>query len=428
MGVAKKLLDLAVKAAREAEAAPLAARSVAKAAPRPRQKPVVRTDNPGGEWLKSQRRRAEESRRPVSGAVTGYLKRPIELDPQKLAVIPGASGERRVPGDPQYDNLRPLVEAEGLYKDSPILVGINHRGEPYIIEGNTRAAVARDLGIDRIPAEVRYFAGGEQVGGLMEPGLLEHYMPPSELSLDPNFRRWFEGSKGVDEYGEPRRFYHGRGVYPEHGLGDFSTFDRMAAVTKLRKPVGMDTVGSWFSDRADELGAGQYAGYYGDPNRASSVPGAIMPVYLKYNNPWNTTFDEFLDTGNSLIGRDIKSNPRGRFDTEPLRQWLRERGNDAIQFPRGQVEGDQNVTVVLDPTQIKSAIGNRGTYDPNDPDINKARGGLAVKPVWDKKRPEDLGKPKSLSVKRKKSAKARAAAAGRPYPNAVDNIAMARKR
>lgn len=58
----------------------------------------------------------------------------------------------------------------------------------------------------------------------------------------------------------------------------------------------------------------------------------------------------------------------------------------------------------------------------------KAKGGLAVKPIWEKKRPKDLGKPKSLSVKKKKSAKARAAAAGRPYPNAVDNIAVARKK
>jgi hypothetical protein len=53
---------------------------------------------------------------------------------------------------------------------------------------------------------------------------------------------------------------------------------------------------------------------------------------------------------------------------------------------------------------------------------------FAAKPVWDKKRPKDLGKPKSLSVKRKKSAKARAAAAGRPYPNLIDNMAAARKK
>ena len=53
---------------------------------------------------------------------------------------------------------------------------------------------------------------------------------------------------------------------------------------------------------------------------------------------------------------------------------------------------------------------------------------FAVKPVWDKKRPKNLGKPKSLSAKREKFAKARAAKAGRPYPNLVDNMAAARKK
>jgi hypothetical protein len=53
---------------------------------------------------------------------------------------------------------------------------------------------------------------------------------------------------------------------------------------------------------------------------------------------------------------------------------------------------------------------------------------FAVKPVWDKKRPKDLGKPKGLSVKRKAAAKRRAKAAGRPYPNLVDNMAAALKK
>jgi hypothetical protein len=55
-------------------------------------------------------------------------------------------------------------------------------------------------------------------------------------------------------------------------------------------------------------------------------------------------------------------------------------------------------------------------------------GGGAVKPVWDKDRPEDIGEPKSLSVKKKAFAKGRAKAAGRPYPNMVDNLAAARKK
>ena len=46
--------------------------------------------------------------------------------------------------------------------------------------------------------------------------------------------------------------------------------------------------------------------------------------------------------------------------------------------------------------------------------------------VWDKPRPEKLGKPKKLSSKNKASAKAMAKAAGRPYPNLVDNMREAK--
>ncbi len=50
------------------------------------------------------------------------------------------------------------------------------------------------------------------------------------------------------------------------------------------------------------------------------------------------------------------------------------------------------------------------------------------KPVWEKQRPKSLGKSKPLSPQKKAAAKARAKAAGRPYPNLVDNMAMARKK
>ena len=47
--------------------------------------------------------------------------------------------------------------------------------------------------------------------------------------------------------------------------------------------------------------------------------------------------------------------------------------------------------------------------------------------VWDKARPEGLGKPKKLSSAKKASAKAAAKAAGRPYPNLIDNMRAAKK-
>ena len=48
--------------------------------------------------------------------------------------------------------------------------------------------------------------------------------------------------------------------------------------------------------------------------------------------------------------------------------------------------------------------------------------------VWDKARPKGLGKPKSLTPAKKAKAKAAAKAAGRSYPNLVDNMRAARSK
>ena len=48
--------------------------------------------------------------------------------------------------------------------------------------------------------------------------------------------------------------------------------------------------------------------------------------------------------------------------------------------------------------------------------------------VWEKPRPKGLGKPKALTPAKKAKAKAAAKAAGRPYPNMVDNLRAARSK
>ena len=63
------------------------------------------------------------------------------------------------------------------------------------------------------------------------------------------------------------------------------------------------------------------------------------------------------------------------------------------------------------------------TDNPNDVDLY-AKGGE----VWDKPRPKGLGKPKKMSSEKKAKAKEMAKAAGRPYPNLVDNMRAARKK
>ena len=51
---------------------------------------------------------------------------------------------------------------------------------------------------------------------------------------------------------------------------------------------------------------------------------------------------------------------------------------------------------------------------------------VMAKKVWETKDPTN--KDKKLSPKKKTAAKARAKAAGRPYPNLVDNMAAAKKK
>lgn len=48
--------------------------------------------------------------------------------------------------------------------------------------------------------------------------------------------------------------------------------------------------------------------------------------------------------------------------------------------------------------------------------------------VWDKPRPKKLGKSKPMDAAKKAKAKAMAKAAGRPYPNLVDNMRAARSK
>lgn len=389
--IGEEILDFAVPLARRAgEALGI----LETRAPRPRQRPKIGYDNPGGEWLQRQRRRAAESGNPVSGAVTAYTRKPVMLDPNKVRRLPGHNAERRVPGEMQYDALRPSVEAHGLYPDSPILIGVNHEGAPYIIEGNTRTAVADDLGLPELPAEIRWFAGGEQMpDAMLRPDNIEEFMAQSELMRDPRFRKYFEGSKMIDQYGEPLKMYHGT-------KGDINIFDNGRIG---QSDFGASGRGFYFSQ--DPSTAGLYAEMakgIGNPN--------ILPTYLSVRNPME-------------LGAMI---PRDKRESELLTQRALDLGHDAI-IVRNPKDNLMDEVVVFDPRQIKSAIGNRGTYDPLDPDITKARGGLAVKPIWDKKRPKGLGKPKSLSAKQKKSAKAKARAAGRPYPNMIDNMAAAKK-
>jgi hypothetical protein len=88
----------------------------------------------------------------------------MNVPTQMLENLQGAYNEKRTTGVPGFDNLLKKVKEEGWNPD-PISVTINHRGQPYIYEGNTRVAVAKALGIPNVPAKISWLNGAENVLG-----------------------------------------------------------------------------------------------------------------------------------------------------------------------------------------------------------------------------------------------------------------------
>lgn len=231
--------------------------------------------------------------------------------------------------------------------------------------GETGSEAVPDL---RQPEEPDASRGLQQAAG-RDVAMSE--MPPDAASRDRNLAKFLKGSKA------PAVLYHGVNVHPEprggisRPLGDIDRFDRHAAFKAFNRPEGMDAVGTWLSESPSPYGkdepvhgAGMYAG---------AENGAIYPVHASLKNPWKPkSFDEFLDKMHQTAGRDPKKqNPRGRGSVGELRDWLESKGYDSIYFPAGEIDSDKAapVWVALHPEQIKSATGNRGTFDRTNPDI-----------------------------------------------------------
>ena len=134
----------------------------------------IRTDNPGGDWLKSQRKRAAETG--YLGDVTAYLEdhKPVMVNPRFLEDIPGAMDEHLKGRGLGYkaEAIRESLRSGEAIR-SPIFITVDYNGKPLINEGNNRLAVAIQEGLTEVPVEIRWFAGGEEVPGPLSPDNLQ---------------------------------------------------------------------------------------------------------------------------------------------------------------------------------------------------------------------------------------------------------------
>jgi len=136
----------------------------------------------------------------------------------------------------------------------------------------------------------------------------------------PEFKKWFKGSVVTYEDGTPMVMYHGT-------TADFESF----------RQHSLHSRGHFFTD--DPRLAGTRHG--------SGLGGHIKPVYLSIKNPvpQKVRQNMYAEHGSLLIDELVKL------------------GYDGIVYERN------HLAIVFRPHQIKSAIGNRGTFDPRQSSI-----------------------------------------------------------
>jgi hypothetical protein len=171
--------------------------------------------------------------------------------------------------------------------------------------------------------------------------------PGQKLSLrtpdTKEFKQWFGDSKVVDADGKPMVVYHGTGK-------DFSEFKYNPA-----KAIGIWTA------RNPEI-ASQYADI---SSRGGDSP-SVYPVYLSIKNP--ASRKDYLRTRKIAEAKSIKESRWSDHDARH-RQLLIDEGFDGIYLQNTTKDPEQDVYIAFEPTQIKSATGNKGTFDATNPDI-----------------------------------------------------------
>lgn len=164
----------------------------------------------------------------------------------------------------------------------------------------------------------------------------------------PEFQRWFAGSKVVDDAGLPLRVFHGTSAYK-----DFDTF---------KKGSGHGTLGPGIYFTNDPDYAASYA------NKGGTM-GRLIPAYLRMRNPVILTSHDGIDDllmaiygRASVLARRRRSQANDNYIIKRADlQKLQDRGYDGIIWKH---PGGQHIYLVFEPQQVKSALGNRGTYDP----------------------------------------------------------------
>jgi N12 class adenine-specific DNA methylase len=183
-----------------------------------------------------------------------------------------------------------------------------------------------------------------------------------EQTKTPAFERWFAGSKIVDAEGRPLVVYHGTQRAPDgidqFGKGASTYYGKRSA----SKPV------TWFTSDPDK--ASIYANWVKGAGNST-----VYPVYVSLKNP--ATLDD-------VYAITTEEPEISLYDTKVVKK-LKAAGFDGVvwrnseYYDDARTDGHDAMTVVaFHPEQVKSAVGNTGEFNPDNPSIMRSEPG----PVW----------------------------------------------
>ena len=184
----------------------------------------------------------------------------------------------------------------------------------------------------------------------------------------PEFKGWFGDSKVVDAEGKPLVVYRGEGRGGERNVYDSSQSRENAIFMTPEKDVA----------RVYEKGNAEPRAFYVKAERLLDLTEDTRET-RKFIREWAKNWDDWTDrqSGEQVDPVDVVFGGR-LFDYEG--DWSSERWRDlqatALENHDAAYlvdwhDGPFKALIVKGGSQIKSATGNRGTFDPNDPNILK---------------------------------------------------------
>lgn len=316
-------------------------------------------------WLRLMFRNTKDWTQPVGREKLADALRYYAQEAQKAKVAPDLLGQGPVPVESVLAQARARQERDygrqaqtALFQRPPVRPG----------EGVRPGSSAGD-GSEPESAAAR---GSEEAARDRDQSAAGPHGPVTET---PQFKRWFGDSKVTDKNGKPQIVFHGSNR-------DFSTFKPTEGMRRdAWGPQRVTSPAFFFASDRDAARV-----YARDrvliDQRLRGLPGGrprTRAFYLKVESPLDLTGGRFggrvpEPEAAAILGRALTyeegdgpqtwAEVHQALDDPEVVAWLQRQGYDGARL---REESGAESWAAFDPTQIKSATSNRGTFDPNNP-------------------------------------------------------------